>query len=79
MERITKELKDELQKTYWELAEAYAIDTIRKSGTARIIIDIQKGRINSVQNQQIVSGASLVNYEQDKYNILTNILESDNI
>jgi hypothetical protein len=40
-----------------------------KSLTGRLVIDFQKGCINSLQDQQIIAGVSALNFGLDKLNL----------
>ncbi len=60
--------KDEsdLQNLYFAFAQKRTLEYIEKNLTGRIIIDIQKGFINSVLDQQIVAGVSALAFGFEK-------------
>lgn len=51
-------LKGEDQKSQWRYVELRIKELLSNGYTARIIIDVQKHRINSIQDQAIISGLS---------------------
>lgn len=59
-------IKDELQDMYWQLIKTRADEYIDKQLTGRLVIDFQKGRINSVFDQAVIAGVSAVLFYQNK-------------
>ena len=68
MERFNK-LENKLQETYWEFIVKRGKEYMDKSLTGRLVIDFQKGIVNSIQDQQIIAGVSALNFGLDKLNI----------
>lgn len=69
MERFNNKLENKLQKTYWEYIVKRGKEYMDKSLTGRLVIDFQKGCINSLQDQQIIAGVSALNFGLDKLNL----------
>lgn len=71
MDRFNGSLKleNKLQETYWEYIVKRSNEYIEKNLTGRLVIDFQKGVINSLQDQQIVAGVSALNFGLDKLNL----------
>lgn len=65
MERFTK-LESKLQETYWEFIVKRGKEYMDKNLTGRIVIDFQKGNINSLQDQQIIAGVSALSFGLEK-------------
>lgn len=56
-------LKNKLQDKYVQLILARVMKARQDFETTRLVIDIQKGNINSLQDQNIIAGATaLENY-----------------
>ena len=66
MDRHDRGIKQELQDTYWKFIKKRADEYMDKTLTGRLVIDFQKGRINSVFDQSVIAGASAVNFYMDK-------------
>jgi len=75
MDRFTILLNDDLQRAYWDYILNQCAEYINVGRTGRLIIDFQKGKINSVQNQEIFAGLTIIEYELQKQIILTRLKE----
>ena len=76
MERITKNLNNltpeqKLMHTYLDVRLA---ELLANNLKCRLVIDIQNGRINSIQDQEQMSGLSQTSYKLKQMGIDTNKL-----
>lgn len=56
------ELKNELQRTYWDYMKSRWQECIDKKLKVRLAIDFANGYVVSIQNQEILAGTTLMNY-----------------
>lgn len=68
MDNINKPItiQEELQNKYWEYILSRSNEYFKNKLTGRLIIDFQKGEINSLQDQQIIAGVSALNFGIDR-------------
>jgi len=59
-------LENELQKTYWDYVIRCSKEYMEKQLTGRLVIDFQKGIINSIQNQEVIAGQSVLFYNLNR-------------
>jgi hypothetical protein len=61
-----KDIKTELQDVYWQFIKKRAEEYGKRQLTGRLVIDFQKGKVNSIFDQAVVAGASSVLFYLDK-------------
>lgn len=66
MEKNIITLKTDIQKLYWDYITVKVAEYVEKEKTGRLVIDFQKGNINSIQDQLIIAGVTVTNYEISK-------------
>lgn len=63
------ELENLLQNTYWKYVVERSKEYVKFDLTGRLVIDFQKGTINSIQDQQIVAGTSALIFGLQKITV----------
>ena len=62
----TEDIKTELQLAYWEFIKKRAEEYQNRQLTGRLVIDFQKGKINSIFDQGVIAGASALYFYMEK-------------
>lgn len=56
------ELKNELQKTYWQYVKSRWQECIDRKIKVRLVIDFNAGYVTGILNQEALAGTTLMNY-----------------
>ena len=60
------DIKTELQEVYWEFIKKRADEYKNQQLTGRIVIDFQKGSVNSIFDQAVIAGISQAIFYSNK-------------
>lgn len=60
-----RNIKSELEKLYWDYMKARWKECMDKRLKVRLVIDFNNGQVMSIQNQEILAGATLISYALD--------------
>ena len=63
---IDKSIRTELQEAYWEFIKKRSEEYRDRKLTGRLVIDFQKGSINSIFDQAVIAGVSSLFFYSEK-------------